>query len=232
MQSVGERIRMLRKLLGLTQEEFAKRIGRTKSAIAIYEAEKRIPDNATLILISKVYNVNLEWLKEGKGEIFIGNYIPVEFYEDYKLSAGYGIIPYHSAKLVIQVSEELIREKLGKLNVSKLIAFPISGNSMTPTIPENSIGIFIDYSKEGFLIDGEIYAFRIENTFYVKRISKNPADKTITFISDNPEYKPFTLKQDELENLFIIGRYIGCINFNSSIWRSLHLLQGGDELIN
>ncbi len=210
-KEIGERIKTLRKVLGLTQEEFGKRIGRTKSAIATYEAGKREPDQTVLLLLEKEFNVNPGWLLEGKGEIFIDRYIPIEFYQDYELSAGNGIATDYSAKLILQVSEDLIKEKLGKVNISKLVAFPVNGNSMSPTIPEGSIGIFVDFMKEHFLLDGEIYAFRIDDTFYVKRVSKNPAGKTITFISDNPDYEPFTLTEEELDEIMIIGRYIGHI---------------------
>jgi len=82
---------------------------------------------------------------------------------------------------------------------------------MYPTIPDGSVGIFIDYRKEGFLLDGEIYAFRIDDTFYVKRIFKDPKNKSFKFVSDNEKYESFTLEESELDGLFIIGRYLGHI---------------------
>ena len=211
MNTIGERIKSLRETLGLTQEEFGKKIGRTRAGISAYEKGERTPDKTTLMLIEKVFNVNPKWLEEGKGEMFSSKYIPVEYYEDYNLSAGYGMGNENSAKMILQVSEDFIREKLGRLRVDGLISFPIVGDSMYPTIPDGSIGVFIDYRKEGYLLDGEIYAFRIDDTFYVKRIFKDPANKRFKFVSDNEKYESFSLEEDELDRLFIIGRYLGHI---------------------
>lgn len=211
-KGLGERIKILREYLGLTQEEFGRMIGRTKGSISFYEKGKRNPDKATLLLIEKAFNVNPEWIEKGEGNIFTeeDKYIPVEFYSDYSLSAGKGLATEYSEKTILQVSEKFIKEKLGVLKISGLISFPVYGDSMYPTIPDGAIGLFIDYRKENFLINGEIYAFKIDDTFYVKRIVKNP-DKSITFVSDNEKYKPFTLKPEEFRDLFIIGRYIGYV---------------------
>lgn len=211
MKGVGKRLKLLRETLGLTQEEFGEKIGRTKGAISAYEKGERKPDKTTLMLIEKVFNVNPDWLLKGEGDMFLEKYIPVEFYNDYTMSAGYGISTDTSAKMILQISEDFIRQKLGRLKVSGLISFPILGNSMSPTIPDGSVGFFIDFRKENVLIDGEIYAFRIDDTFYVKRLYKNPINKSITFVSDNEEYEPFTLTEEQLKDVQILGRYIGYV---------------------
>jgi len=47
--SVGEAVRKLREKLGLTQAEFARRIGVTTRALQRYEADARMPEPAALI---------------------------------------------------------------------------------------------------------------------------------------------------------------------------------------
>ena len=67
---VNERVKILRKILGLTQKEFAQKLGKSLRAIQKWEAKERnIPDSA-LRLISQTFGVSYEWLKEGKGEIW------------------------------------------------------------------------------------------------------------------------------------------------------------------
>lgn len=124
MKEIGKRLRLLRETLGLTQEEFGKKIGRTKGAISAYEKGERTPDKTTLMLIEKVFNVNPYWFLKGEGNMFLEKYIPVEFYNDTDTQA----------KIIIQLSEEFVKQKLIGSRVSKLIAFPIIGNSMSPTI--------------------------------------------------------------------------------------------------
>lgn len=66
----GERIKNLRKALGLTQQEFADRIGTTRNNIAGYETGRREPSAAAINLIIAKLNVNEEWLRTGEGEMF------------------------------------------------------------------------------------------------------------------------------------------------------------------
>ena len=66
-----ERIRDIRKQLNLTQQEFADRLGIPRNNIAGYETGKRSPSEAAIALISKEFNINPEWLRNGNGEKFL-----------------------------------------------------------------------------------------------------------------------------------------------------------------
>lgn len=65
-----DRIKKLRKALDLTQSDFAARIGSTQNNIANYETGRRSPSAAALNNICKEFNVNEEWIRTGKGEMF------------------------------------------------------------------------------------------------------------------------------------------------------------------
>ncbi len=69
-ETIAERLRKLREQLNLSQREFAEKIGRTLRGYQGYEYGISTPDNTTLLLISKTFGVNFQWLKEGKGEMF------------------------------------------------------------------------------------------------------------------------------------------------------------------
>ena len=58
----GARIRIMRKSLGLTQADLAKKIGITKQAITTYETGRREPSFRNLIGLSRVLNVTIDWL--------------------------------------------------------------------------------------------------------------------------------------------------------------------------
>ena len=66
---VGERIRKLRKDKGLSVEEFARRIGIPAQRLAEIEEGKIEPCDATLVYISKLFEVSFRWLKEGSKEV-------------------------------------------------------------------------------------------------------------------------------------------------------------------
>ena len=66
-----KRIKELRKKLGLTQQKFADRLGLKRQTIAAYEMGNITPSDSTLLLICKEFNINEEWLRTGKGEMYI-----------------------------------------------------------------------------------------------------------------------------------------------------------------
>lgn len=66
-----ERIKELRKTLGLTQQEFADKIGIKRNTVATYESGRNEPIDAVVSLICREFNVNEEWLRTGKGEMFV-----------------------------------------------------------------------------------------------------------------------------------------------------------------
>lgn len=70
---MNERLKALRKKLGLTQQEFADRLKIKRGAIANYEIGRNVPIDAVLSLISREFGVNLEWLRTGEGEMFIAS---------------------------------------------------------------------------------------------------------------------------------------------------------------
>ena len=67
---MGSRIKQLRKVLKLTQKEFADQIGMSQSSIAMLEMDKRQLNAKTTRLICNVYSVNESWLTSGHGEMF------------------------------------------------------------------------------------------------------------------------------------------------------------------
>lgn len=69
MESIGERIRLLRKSLDLNQTDFGKNIGLPQSVVTAWERDARIPNERQIILISSYYNISREWLETGEGEM-------------------------------------------------------------------------------------------------------------------------------------------------------------------
>lgn len=65
-----DRLKELRKELGLTQEKFAERLRMKRNSIANYEIGRNEPIDAVISLICKEFHVNEEWLRTGEGEMF------------------------------------------------------------------------------------------------------------------------------------------------------------------
>ncbi|TAE32880.1 MAG: helix-turn-helix domain-containing protein [Cytophagales bacterium] len=63
MSLVSENIRYLRKLNGLTQEQFARRLGIKRSLVGAYEEARANPNPNNMIAIAKSFNVSVENLQ-------------------------------------------------------------------------------------------------------------------------------------------------------------------------
>lgn len=70
-KKLNERLRKLRKTLGLTQQEFADRLKVPRNTIGGYEVGKSNPSDAAVNNICNTFNVNEHWLRTGEGEMFI-----------------------------------------------------------------------------------------------------------------------------------------------------------------
>ncbi len=66
----GERIKTIRKTLGLTLEKFGENLGVTKVAISNIEKENRNLTEQMALAICREYNVNYDYLMTGEGEMF------------------------------------------------------------------------------------------------------------------------------------------------------------------
>lgn len=64
---IGERIKLIRKQLDVTQQEFSDKLGIARNNIAGYETNKRSPSDAVVSLICTKYNINESWLRTGEG---------------------------------------------------------------------------------------------------------------------------------------------------------------------
>lgn len=66
MDSICKRVKIIREELGLSQIEFAKRLGVTNSHISGIEKGKTVPSEALIKLMCKEYLITEAWLKAGK----------------------------------------------------------------------------------------------------------------------------------------------------------------------
>lgn len=67
---MNERIKQLRKYLGLNQTDFGSRIGIKQTSIANYESGTRVPLDTVVASICREFGVSEQWLRTGTGEMF------------------------------------------------------------------------------------------------------------------------------------------------------------------
>lgn len=67
---MNERIKEIRKALGLSGEKFGQSLGVQRSAISKIERGENTPTPQMLKLICSTYNVSEQWLRSGEGNMF------------------------------------------------------------------------------------------------------------------------------------------------------------------
>jgi SOS-response transcriptional repressor LexA len=69
---IADRIKEARRRLGLSQEEFGRRAGLGgKSAVSQWERGETEPSGDSLLELRRALNLNDEWVREGKGPMFL-----------------------------------------------------------------------------------------------------------------------------------------------------------------
>lgn len=71
VNKLGERIKQIRLAAGLTQQQFAERIGLSRNFIAVIETSGRKPSDRTVSDICREFGVSLAWLENGVGEMYV-----------------------------------------------------------------------------------------------------------------------------------------------------------------
>lgn len=69
MNAIGDRIKEVRKIKGLTQQRFADEIGLKRNTVGGYEIGTVTPSDRTIADISQKFDINESWLRTGEGEM-------------------------------------------------------------------------------------------------------------------------------------------------------------------
>lgn len=70
METVGERIKAVRKNAKMTQPQFADLLGLTHASISQFETGKNGASNSTITAICRIFHVNKQWMETGEGDMY------------------------------------------------------------------------------------------------------------------------------------------------------------------
>lgn len=208
MNTVGERIRYLRKRLKLTQKQFAER-AHLSSGHRVYDFEKGLytPSTKTIQKIAQAFNVSPNWLISG-----------VAPKENHLIVAAPKIRSYKTPALTIPIINEVpagypeypIMEDQNHSYItlpnlpSKSFGLFVSGDSMKPEICNKDIVIVDPVVKD--LKKGEIGVFRIHGDATIKVCEPLEDNKGYVLRPINPEFKSILVTDDT--ECVVIGKVI------------------------
>ena len=213
MSLAGKNLRHLRKSRGWTQDEMAQKLGIKRSLIGAYEEERADPRIDVLESLMEIFQLSMDELLlkdlSQAGESYLERRRKLKMIKDdravihfvpVKAAAGY-LAGYNDPEFV----DELNTFALPMLAPGDYRAFEIIGDSMLPT-PSGSIVVGEKVENLDAIKNDQpcIVVSRMDGIVY-KRINK-PSGKskniTITLVSDNPQYPPYTVKSDEIAEIW------------------------------
>ena len=195
--TVKERLAELIFVLKLKQYQFAKSLGVSPAIVSDWlKQDYKSPSVESLIKISQVHHVNLQWLLTGTGTMFIVEQdadpaepshhpvrsIPIEIVAD--IAAGYPTPAYeYEDRQVIHVPVAMLTRS------GPYFGFKIAGESMQPLLLPDDL-VIISRNWKGVKLNNCICAFRTGDGITIKRLVLLPRSKQGLLYPLNPLFNP------------------------------------------
>lgn len=199
MQRPGQRVDELMSALGLSQSEFASRIGVGPNAITNWKS-RGIQGSSYEKIATAFPQVNMDWLKNGNGEMFVSQEEPVTNTRPH-------IPTMVTAGSLVGFSDAV---KAGDCEMRPVIsAFPeydytmtVKGNSMEPKF---ETGDTIAIRKVHSNIEwGHVYVIDTADGAIVKRLYDE--DRCYRCVSYNKEYPDMLIEKDQVFGVYkVVG---------------------------
>ena len=104
--TILDRIRLVRKTLGVKQGEFARRIGLTQTSMSMIEMGRATLTDKNIKLICATFAVDEKWLRTGKGEMF-GAVSPYEK----ELLEVFGKLTADTQEFILEMARNLLKRQ-------------------------------------------------------------------------------------------------------------------------
>ena len=197
--NVGERIKMRRKRLNMSAEELAAKIGKSPATMYRYEkGEIDKMDASVLLPIADALSTTPAYLmgwENGLEAVTTTKRIPILG----DTAAGQPIVANREYDEYIDVPTD------GRKFDA---AVRVTGDSMMPNYRIGDLAL-VRYQDD--VLDGQIAVVCLDDEVTLKRIYHMP--NGIVLHSDNPKYKPVMISEDDVPNIHLTGRAIGCIRW-------------------
>lgn len=223
MVKLNENIRVLRKRLNLTQDQFAQQLGIKRSLIGAYEEGRAEPKLELLQKMAEVFNISVD-------DLIGKEFTPETVFPDKKFTRGKDVVVvtvnssdrdniefvphkaaagYMNGYADVEYVKELPHFSLPMLKQGTYRAFEISGDSMLPLMPGTIvIGEYIDDLRN--IKSGKTYVLVTQREGIVYKRVFNYLDEngTLFLVSDNRQYAPYQLGASDVMEVWSAKAYI------------------------
>ena len=199
---------MLRELLQMSQTEFARKISISQGALSQIESGRSRLSMETLKNLSSEFNVNCNWIVNGKGDIFYSRSKSKGFHIKNNL------IPLVSkdarASYLRGFSNPEYIKTLDEYHIpgyenDNYRMFELQGDGMNPTLYSSEIAITRKISNYKSIEDNSLVVCVFRKDLIPRRFEKIPGNES-EFLAkcDNPDYDNLKLKYRDLNEVWLI----------------------------
>lgn len=195
----GSKLKSIRLAMGMSQDEFAKKLNTTKQVISRYETEQRTPKISIAQEYADILGLPLSDLIDNSVDFpTAANIIPLP------LASSIPLVGNIACGEPILAEENIEGYVKAPAYCEGSFALRCKGDSMTGArIMDGDIVIIRQQSD---IDDGEIAAVLIEDEATLKRVYKMP-DRLI-LRAENPCYAPIDISGGDLANVRILGKAV------------------------
>jgi phage repressor protein C with HTH and peptisase S24 domain len=122
-----------------------------------------------------------------------------------RAAAGAGALDAHDRAVSHVTFDGRWLRSLGAADPNGLSIIKVEGDSMAPTLSDGD-EILVDCGQGSKRPRDGVFVLRIDEALLVKRLSVNPAQRTVAIKSDNPSYPSF--EDCPLADVAIVGRVV------------------------
>lgn len=197
MNTLGDRIRILRSGRALTQQAVAEALGVSRSAVAMWEKDEREPDLETLAQLAKLLGVPLTALVERREAPLPQNLRPVRARRIPLLgtiAAGEPIFAEEEHETYVDVDGSARAD----------FALEVQGESMEPVYKDGDV-VYI--RRQDDVRDGQVAAVVVDDSATLKRVYHLPVG--VQLMPLNPAFAPMLFTPENSDSVRILGLAVG-----------------------
>ena len=200
MRPFESRVKLIRKELGMTQEQLAQRLGIGKAALSMIETGKAGLSARNKNILVQDFNVNPDWLETGEGKMFsvepdftpftlrTDKSLPLQSVPLYSIEGTAGLVPLFAENSEVKPVNHIHIPNLPKCDG----AIYVVGDSMYPLLKSGDIVLYKQLSDVRDVFWGDMYLLSIdidgEEYITVKYVQKADQEGFIRLVSQNPHH--------------------------------------------
>ena len=197
MNTLGDRMRILRSGRGLTQQDVAAALNVSRSAVAMWERNEREPNLETLAALARLLDLPLSALVER---------------EEAPLPAGLRPVRTKRVPLLgtIAAGEPIFAEEEHETyvdvggSVHADFALEVKGSSMEPVYKDGDV-VYI--RRQDDVLDGQVAAVVVDDSATLKRVYHLPVG--VQLMPLNPAFAPMLFTPENSDSVRILGLAVG-----------------------